>query len=145
MKTWKALLVSISVVAGLGVLSGCMAQRINLVKAGVVSIHKDAEERMLLFPSVHAEHGRLIVFGTARPRWSDLLILGHVDIAVTGPDGTVLEAQHVPYRDKAPGKRPSARFRAIFPAVPPPGSVIHVRHHVGAHTQTGGELGKRAE
>ena len=125
------LLVSMSVVASFGVLSGCMPQRINLVKAGVVSIHKGAEERMLLFPSVHEEHGRLIVFGTARPRGSDLLIRGYVDIAVTGPDGTILDAQHVPYRDKALGKQPSARFRAVFPAVPPPGSVISVHHHLG--------------
>ena len=131
MEKWKALLVSMSVVASVGGLSGCMAQRINLVKAGVVSIHKDAEERMLLFPSVHEEHDRLIVFGTARPRWADLQIRGHVDITVTGPDGTILDVQHVPYRDKTPGKRPSARFRVIFPTVPPPGSVISVHHHLG--------------
>lgn len=141
MEKYKAFLVSIGV-AGLGVLSGCMSQRVNLVKAGVVSIDTDTEERMRLFPAVYEEDGRLIVSGTARPRWPALYILGHIDITVTGPDGTILEAQHVPYRNQAPGRQLSAKFRAVFPMVPPAGSVIQVRHHVGAHTQTGRYLGR---
>ena len=61
---------------------------------------------------------------------------GHVDIAVTGPDGQVLAAQDVPYQLVPLPRRMwgwYATFRATFAMVPPSAAVITLQHHLGVH------------
>jgi hypothetical protein len=128
---WFAL---VSVIVGSGLLGGCMPKGVNLIKTGTVSTHTEAPESLELSAAVYAEAGTLIVYGTARHRSLTEWPVGHVDVEVTEADGTLLSAQHVPYHldpVRRAGMR-QATFRATFPAVPPAGAVITLRHHPGA-------------
>jgi hypothetical protein len=125
-------LVSILVCSGL--LGGCMPKGVNLIKTGAVSTHTEAPENLELSAAVYAESGTLTVYGTAQYRALTEWPVGHVDVEVTGADGTLLSAQHVPYH-LDPMRRAGLRqatFRATFPAVPPAGAVLTLRHHPGA-------------
>ena len=124
----------VSVMVCSGILGGCMPKGVNLIKTGTVSTHTEAPENLQLSAAVYAESGTLIVYGTARHRSLTDWPVGHVDVEVTGADGTLLSAQHVPYRldsSRRAGLR-QATFRAKFPAVPPAGAVITLRHHPDA-------------
>ena len=129
---WFAL---VSMLVCSGILGGCMPKDVNLTKAGAVSIQAEAPEGLELSAAAYAESGMLVVYGTALyGSWLEWPV-GHVDVEVTATDRTLLSAQDVPYRGDLPcrGWLHHSTFRAVFPAVPPVGATITLRHHHGDH------------
>lgn len=69
--------------------------------------------------------------GSVRPRSINKMPLsGHIDIAITGPDGASTKCMTTRHRN--PPRKVRRPFFVRFEKLPEPGSVVRVWHHGGA-------------
>lgn len=123
-------------------LGGCASQRTDLLKQGLVSLEPTVSKSFSHSPDVFEQDGELVVSGKLDR--SEAPKGAHVDVWVISPDGTTLyEASVESRRPRIGGPRgglgtnsPST-YSARFPALPPQGSVVHVKVNEMPHGKEG--------
>jgi hypothetical protein len=121
------------------VISGCAANRIDLVDSGVLTLEQKAAGKVYIAWSDAYEDGDgFVVTGVLRRRDTvGMPIKAHVDVTILSPDGTIIEESHssdvyVPRRIIGRG-RSLKRFKVRFSDVPAQGSLIRLVSHSGLH------------
>ena len=124
------------------VISGCAANRVDLVDAGVLSLEQHTTGKVYIAWSDAYEDGDgFVVTGVLRRRDTvGLPIKTHVDITIQSPDGTIIDESrssdvHVPRRIIGRGQS-LQRFRVRFPSIPAEGSKVSIVTHSGSHNNT---------
>jgi len=126
-------------VVALIVVSGCNANRIDLVRKGTVSVETVSSEKVkLLWASAYQQDKTLLVCGrVGRFGLSNYPLRTHVDISIISPSGEVLyesQTEDIFVPRHTPGKGPNSRhFRLRFPTIPQQGSLVQVVCHSGLH------------
>ena len=119
--------------------SGCAANRVDLVDAGVVTIEKQAAGKVYVaWSRAHECEDGFIITGVLRR--SDRVgspIKAHVDVTILSPDGHVIDTArsnevYVPRRRTGRGQS-MQRFRVQLPDIPPRGSTVRMVSHSGLH------------
>lgn len=115
---------------------GCVGHRVDVLKEGVIQLHESIPPGLSVNTDVFADEGNLVVIGRMSRGPLDLRpIFGHIDITVTTPTGDEIATVKASFR-KLPtwrhGPHPMA-FRAEFPGVPPPNSLVEVTYHAERH------------
>ena len=125
-----------------GFLNGCATNRGDLVDSGVLTLEKQATEKVYIAWSDAYEDGDgFVVTGVLKRRDTvGLPIETHVDITIQSPDGTIIETSrssdvHVPRRIIGRGQS-LQRFRVHFPSIPAEGSKVSMVTHSGSHNNT---------
>ena len=125
-----------------GFLNGCATNRVDLVDSGVLTLEKQAAEKVYIAWSDAYEDGDgFVVTGVLKRRDTvGLPIETHVDITIQSPDGTIIETSrssdvHVPRRIIGRGQS-LQRFRVRFPTIPAEGSKVSIVTHSGSHNNT---------
>ena len=121
------------------VISGCAANRVDLVDAGVLSLEQHTTGKVYVAWSDAYEDGDgFVVTGVLRRRDTvGLPIKAHVDITIQSPDGSIVDEScssdvHVPGR--IPGKGINwKRFKIRLPEMPPQNSMVSMTVHSGEH------------
>ena len=135
MKMIKVLPILIILLAGMGFM-GCASGRSNLIESGIVYIERiPSGNRSILGVQAFAENDQLVINGRVKRHSSSFVDgEGHIDIAVVGPEGDILEqvsTQYVPRiipTRKMRGVRGSY-FGVSLPDVPPAGSTVRIAYH----------------
>ncbi|MBW1862595.1 MAG: hypothetical protein JRJ02_09515 [Deltaproteobacteria bacterium] len=135
MKPIKVLPVLITLLAGMGVL-GCTSGRSNLALSDTVYIERvPSSNRSILGVQVYAEDHQLVINGRVKRRNASFVNgEGHIDIAVVGPEGDILEQASTKYvpriipNRKMRGMRGSY-FEVRLPDIPPTGSTVRIAYH----------------
>ncbi|VAV85130.1 hypothetical protein MNBD_DELTA01-225 [hydrothermal vent metagenome] len=114
-------------------LSGCAGSRMNLAEGRALSI-ESVPSPGIYFHGVHAHQkgGELAISGEIkRRRTSSVTGGGHLDIAVVGPDGKVVEYVSTIYVPRVLSRRShrGSYFEVRFSVVPPERSVIRLVLH----------------
>jgi len=84
---------------------------------------------------VRQEGDELVITGEVRRLNAGFSGIGHVDVAVVSPGGTVINQAHVAHTPKILPKTPGARkhrpalFEVHLRCVPPKGSVVRMAYH----------------
>ena len=112
-------------------MSGClMFPRVDLVERGDVTVTASAPEELHLSGSAYLMRGRLHVFAKlTSSSMKSSVPWGHVDAALMGPDGHVVE--------EGPMQRTQwpHRFHRFFRELPHAGSAIRLTFHAGDHDE----------
>lgn len=128
-------------VASIGMLAlvalGCSSARVNLVNSGEISIEKvETPKVYVASPYAYKKGGMLEVSGRVVTKNSfSSYPDGHVDIAVLGPDGTLLEKTSTTYSPPVVTTKPrrivfeGAPFSASLGKIPPAGGRIRITFH----------------
>lgn len=123
--------------AGIIALVGCSSTRVNLVDAGEISIEKGETPKVYIAsPYAYNDGGMLHVSGRVHLKnnfssYPD----GHVDIAVLGPDGGLIEKASIPYSPTVVTTKPrrtvfeGAPFSVNLGKVPPSGGKVRITFH----------------
>ena len=121
------------------VISGCAANRVDIVDSGLLSLEQHATGKVYIaWSSAYKDGDGFVVTGVLRRRDTvGLPIKAHVDVTVLSPDGTVLDEASssnvcVPRRITGRGQR-FRRFRVHFPSIPAQGSSVRMVSHSGQH------------
>ncbi|MBC8482081.1 MAG: hypothetical protein H8D47_05390 [Planctomycetes bacterium] len=124
-------------VLSFGFLAGCSTNRVDLVDNGVLTLEKQAAEKVYIAWSDAYEDGDgFVVTGVLRRRDTvGLPIKAHVDITIQSPDGKVLNEgrssdNYVPRRIVGKGQS-FKRFKVRFPNIPVEGSKASIVVHSG--------------
>ncbi|MHC4116029.1 MAG: hypothetical protein ACYSWO_00835 [Planctomycetota bacterium] len=133
--TAVALLLGLSV----SIISGCSADRADLVDSGFLTLEKEATGKVgVAWSSVHEHEDGLLITGVLRRR--DRIgspIKAYVDVTVLSPGGKVVEtvrSGHVYVPRRITGRGQSfKRFKVYLPNVPVRGSSIRLVSHSGLH------------
>lgn len=130
-------------------LAGC-ASGTDLIAAGHVTLEPRIDRALREPPDVLDRNGELVISGRLE-RGLPRALGGHIDVTVTGPDGSLVYDAQVDYQtDAAPSSRSggprSGSFRRAhsrygsrgvysisFPGLPPGGSVIRVKYDRKPH------------
>ncbi len=128
---------------GLGILaaviSGCAADRVDLVETGVLTLEKQAAGKVYIaWSSAYEQEDGLVITGVLRRR--DRVgspIKTHVDVTVLSPSGQVVDTArsndvYVPRRITGRGQS-LKRFRIYLRNVPGRGSLVRMVSHSGPH------------
>ena len=120
-----------------GFLNGCATNWGDLVDSGVLTLEKQAAEKVYIAWSDAYEDGDgFVVTGVLKRRDTvGLSIKTHVDITIQSPDGKVLNEGrssdvHVPRRIVGKGQS-FKRFKVRFPNIPVEGSKASIVVHSG--------------
>lgn len=130
----------------LSILSGCAADRTDLVRSGYLSLQPTLTASLAHPPEVYEQDGALVVKGQLDS--SEINKGGHVDVQVIGPDGAIVYDASVNYR-KPQAQTPTgprgqyrgprspseshATYAVRFPGLPPAGSVVRVKYDPQQH------------
>lgn len=121
------------------IISGCAANRVDLVDSGLLTLEKRAIGKVYIAWSDAYEHedGFVITGVLGRRDHVGSPIKAHVDVTVLSPDGRVVDTArsgdvYVPLRITGKGQS-LKRFSVHFPSVPPRGSTVQVVSHTGPH------------
>lgn len=137
---------SISLITlGLGILaaviSGCAADRVDLVETGVLNLEKQGAGKVYIaWSSVFEQKDGLVITGVLRRcDRVGLPIKTHVDVTVLSPDGHVVDTArsndvYVPRRITGRGQS-LKRFRIYLRNVPDRGSLVRMVSHSGPHDE----------
>ena len=138
MKVIKVLPILIILLAGIGFM-GCALDRLNLAESGIVQIERmPSSNKSILGVKAFADNDQLVINGRVKRHSASFVDGGgHIDIAVVGPEGAILEqlsTRYVPRiipRWKMRGMRGSY-FEVRLPDVPPAGSTVRIAYHKNA-------------
>ena len=122
------------------IISGCAADRVDLVDSGFLTLKKEAIGKVrVAWSSVHEHEDGLVITGVLRRR--DQVgspIRTYVDVTVLSPNGQVVDtvrSDHVYVPRRITGRGQSfKRFKVYLPKVPPRGSSIRVVSRSGARS-----------
>ncbi len=124
------------------IISGCAANRVDLVAAGVLTLEPHATGKVTIaWSGAHKDKEGLIVAGVlTRHDHVGLPIRAHVDITVLASDGRTLGEErtpdiYVPAHVTGRGQR-FKRFEMRFPQLPPQGSSVRLVCHSDPHDET---------
>ena len=125
----------LSLCALTGFMSGCATTNVDLVKTGVVTVTPlSSKNNRVQSANVYTSNGNLIVSGRVKntPPFGASK-LGHVDITIINPDGSILTRTTAPsrHRHRARNDNRPSPYSVKIPLVPPKGSKIQVRYHAG--------------
>jgi hypothetical protein len=122
------------------VISGCAANRVDLVANGVLTLEKQATGKVYIAWSGVYEHADgLVITGVLKRRdHVGLPIKTHVDVTVLSPDGSLVDTArssdvYVPRRITGRGQS-LKRFSVHLPNMPPKGSLVRLVSHSGLHS-----------
>ncbi len=121
------------------IVSGCAANRVDLVRAGVLALEPHAAGKVVIaWSSAHKDKGGFVIAGVlTRHDHVGLPIRAHVDITVLSPEGRALEESRTPdiyVPAHVTGRGQSfKRFEVRFPHVPPQGSSVRLVCHSDPH------------
>ena len=122
------------------VISGCTANRTDLVKNGVLNIEQQATGKVYIaWSDAYKEEDGFVITGVLRRRdHVGSPIKTHVDVTIVSPDGTVLDEGrssgiYVSRRITGRGYQSFERFKIRIPNVPAKGSLIRLVSHSGKH------------
>ena len=117
------------------IVSGCAANRVDLVAAGVVTLEPHAAGKVAIaWSSVYKEDNSFVISGVlTRHDHVGFPIKAHVDATILSPDGRTLDAAcskaiYVPRQITGHGQS-LKRFTIRFPHVPPQGSSVRLVCH----------------
>ena len=135
MKAIKALPILIILLAGIGFM-GCASDRSNLAESGIVYIERmPSSNKSILGVQAFADNDQLVINGRVKRHSASFVDGGgHIDIAVVGPEGDIIEQVSTKYvpriipRRKMRGMRGSY-FEVRLPDVPPSGSTVRIAYH----------------
>ncbi|MEK7995431.1 MAG: hypothetical protein AAB403_16645 [Planctomycetota bacterium] len=123
-------------------ISGCAANRVDLVDAGVLTLEQHSTGKVFIAWSNACEDGDgFVVAGVLRRRdHVGLPIRAHVDVTILSPDEAILDESrspdvYVPRRITGRGQS-LKRFEVRFPHLPPQGSSVRLVCHSDAHSPT---------
>ncbi len=121
------------------VISGCAADRIDLVNTGMLTLEKQATGKVYFaWCGAYEQADGFVITGVLRRcDYVGHPIKAHVDVKILSPDGRIIDTArsnyiYVPRRITGKGQS-LKRFRVHFPNVPPQGSSIQVVSHSGLH------------
>jgi hypothetical protein len=124
------------------IVSGCAANRVDLVDTGVLALEPHAEGKVTIaWCSAYRDKEGLVIAGVlTRQDHVGLPIKAHVDVAVLSPDGHTLDESrtpdvYVPARITGRGQK-LKRFEVRFPHIPPQGSLVRLVCHSDSHDET---------
>ena len=121
------------------VISGCTANRTNLVDKGIVSVETVPSKKVrILWTRVYQDGEDFVVYGVVQRRnHTSYPIRTHVDITVLAGDGTIRQqarTQDIYVSRRRPGKGINwTRFRVRLPGQPAQGSRVNMVVHSAAH------------
>ena len=117
------------------ILGGCPMHP-SLKPAGEVYVEMIPSSRVSLANiNVEQKGEDLVISGEVSRRNAAFSGMGHVDVAVVSPDGSVIGQGVAPYSPKTLPKTPGARkhrpsrFELHLNCVPPQGSIVRVAYH----------------
>jgi hypothetical protein len=135
------MLTMVGILSATSMLSGCSANRISLADQGLVSVEKQASEKVkILWTDVYGRDGQTWVYGVLKQRTLNPgAIKSHVDINVSALDGsvyyeTVSEDIYIPRNRVGKGIN-WERFKVQLPVELSDGSKISITVHSGSHKQ----------
>ena len=116
---------------------GCVSQHSSLVQMeGGLFVEPIPSSRVSLSNIIVRQEGdELVITGEVRRLNAGFSGIGHVDVAVVSPGGTVINQAHVAHTPKILPKTPGARkhrpalFEVHLRCVPPKGSVVRMAYH----------------
>ena len=138
----SAVRIVILLVVTAAIVSGCAANRVDLVRAGVLTLEPHAEGKVTIaWSSAYKDNGSLVIAGVlTRHDHVGLPIRTHVDITVLAPDGRTLDESRTPdiyVPAHVTGRGQSLkRFEVRFPHLPPQGSSVRLVCHSDPHDET---------
>jgi hypothetical protein len=120
-------------------ISGCAANRVDLVDSGFLTLEKQATGKVYVaWSDAYEREDGFVVTGVLRR--SDRVgspIKTHVDVTVLSPDGRVVDTARsgdVYVSRRITGRGQSfKRFSVSFSSMPPRGSTVRVVSHSGPH------------
>ena len=117
-------------------MGGCASQFPPLARMGDLYVEFIPSSRVVLSDITARQEGdELVIAGEVRRRNTAFSGIGHVDLAVVSPGGTVINQANAAYTPKILPKTPGARkhrpshFEVRLYCVPPKGSVIRAAYH----------------
>lgn len=121
------------------IISGCAANRVDLVDSGFLTLEKQATGKVYVaWSDAYEYEDGFVTTGVLRRRDSvGSPIKTHVDAMVLSPDGRVVDTARsgdVYVSRRITGRGQSfKRFSVHFPSIPPRGSTVRVISHSGPH------------
>ncbi len=123
------------------IVSGCAANRVDLVAAGVLTLEPHATGKVgIAWSGAHKDKEGFVIAGAlTRHDHVGLPVKAHVDATILSPDGRTLDtacskAIYVPRRITGRGQS-LKRFDVRFPHVPPQGSSVRLVCHSDSHDE----------
>ena len=118
-------------------MGGCVSQHPSHVQMeGRLFVEPIPSSRVSLSNIIVRQEGdELVITGEVRRLNAGFSGIGHVDVAVVSPGGTVINHAHAAYTPKILPKTPGARkhrpsrFEVHLRCVPPKGSVVRMAYH----------------
>lgn len=138
----KVLILVIATVFGIltTVISGCAANRVDLVDSGVLSLTQQSTGKVYIaWSGAYEQDDGFVITGVLRRRdHVGLPIKTHVDVTILSPDGTILDEARssdvcVSRRITGRSYLSFERFKVRFPSVPAKGSSVRLVSHSGQH------------
>ena len=120
-------------------ISGCAANRSDLVDKGIVSVETAPSKKVkILWTRVYQNGEDFVVYGVVQRRnHTSYPIRIHVDITILAGDDTIQQETRTPdiyVSRRRPGKGINwTRFRVRFPGTPAEGSRVNMVVHSAAH------------
>jgi len=126
LKNWFRMVLLIALLNAIG-----CAGKVDLIREGKYSVEElNTREVDVKETTVYVEHNRFIVTGSLYRAVLSSYLPGHVDVAVFGSDGNIIEYTSVPHSVPfITNKRRISYFEAKFLRIPPEGSSIRVGFH----------------
>jgi len=118
--------------AGSLVWSGCATQQLNLVEKGDVSIELVRSKEIHIPRATVVQDGdELVISGKVKRRHSSLVHGGHIDIAIIGPEGEILDQVSTPHIPRIIPRKSTqtASFTVNLPTHLDYGSTVRVAYH----------------
>ncbi len=122
------------------IISGCVANRVNLVDSGVLSLEQHRTGKVYIaWSGAYEQDDGFVITGVLRRRDRvGMAIRTHVDVTVLSPDGTILDEArssdvYVARRITGRSYLSFERFKVRFPNIPAVGSSVRVVSHSGRH------------
>jgi hypothetical protein len=121
------------------ILTGCLANRIDLVANKTISVTTHKPDGYSMNASVYEQEGALRLFGrVTKSPFSSSNVHGHVDVEVTDPDGNRVYCMPAVLHSLPAARHVSkpASFTATIPIVPPLGSKVSFTYNPLVHSDS---------
>ena len=131
---FKISIIGIGLVISIISVSGCTANRINPTNQLSIPLELvPSEDACISRAYAYEDANEFVIYGKVKHRAQNCCdpARGHVDIAVLGPEGTILDVTSTLYSPHNIPKVRSktSRFKVRLPYIPPDGATIRIAHH----------------